>query len=142
MGPPDSSLFEELKTFFCICYCIFIGVPLTAFYGYFVFLILGVGLTMAYLTLTIIMHVLICIYSTGNSPTFFFFWLLCGLVVNSSNLPLGIKFAVFPGPSSCVGPFSLQVSEKLTDKVCAYRFRFVRIFVLIVHVINSLVNLY
>ena len=68
------------------CYCIFIGVSLTAFYGYFVFLIQGVGLRRAYLTLTLIMHVLICIYSTGNFPTFFF-WLLCGLVVNSSNLP-------------------------------------------------------
>ena len=56
------------------------------------------------------MHVSICIYSTGNFPTFF--------------------FAVFLGPSSCVGPFSLQVSEKFTDKVCVYRFKFVRIFVL------------
>ena len=31
----------------------------------------------------------------------------------------------------CVGPFSLlQVSEKFTDKVCVYRFKFVRILVL------------
>ena len=51
------------------CYCIFIGVSLTAFYDYFVFLIQGVGPRRAYLTLTLIMHVSICIYSTGNFPT-------------------------------------------------------------------------
>ena len=33
------------------CYCIFLGVSLTAFYGYFVFLIQGVDLRRAYLTL-------------------------------------------------------------------------------------------